>query len=307
VVPEWPRVYWWKGQAIEVYKRFPLIGDVSPACAAQSTGDNTRFVRYVWEIGQKGNKWSFFLNGAQGRQWLEPALEYINWKSTGLEIKESKGYKNGTLAFSLANEDLFLRDRGIAFSMVGSSFMARSHVYPSVLGDKGSSVYPKDIANAVCAMNTSMSKYILESLNPSISFQVGDVNRLPLFVIQDSGKIYSLLENAFNRCETHREASIEFCGMGPSPWRHAQDWAQQAVDRPEGAPLPEYIEELDPEPPTDHLSFALGARRAFLQTQALSSQALVEGFQRCSLLWPEKALLSGGITIRQLPALLDAT
>ena len=31
-----------------------------------------------------------------------------------------------------------------------------------------------------------------------------------------------------------------------------------AVDRPEGAPLPLYEPEYDPEPPTDHLSFALG-------------------------------------------------
>jgi hypothetical protein len=51
----------------------------------------------------------------------------------------------------------------------------------------------------------------------------------------------------------------------------------------------------------------LGARRAFLQTQPVSSQALVEGFQRCSLLRPEKVHLSGGIPIRQLPAPLDAT
>jgi hypothetical protein len=35
-------------------------------------------------------------------------------------------------------------------------------------------------------------------------------------------------------------------------------WAQQAADRPEGAPLPGYTEELDLEPATDHLSFALG-------------------------------------------------
>lgn len=55
-----------------------------------------------------------------------------------------------------------------------------------------------------------------------------------------------------------RESSLEFKQPGPSPWRHAQDWAQLAVDRPEGAPLPDYTEQLDPEPPTDHVSFALG-------------------------------------------------
>jgi hypothetical protein len=35
-------------------------------------------------------------------------------------------------------------------------------------------------------------------------------------------------------------------------------WAQVAVDRPEGAPLPDYTPQYDPEPPTDHISFALG-------------------------------------------------
>ena len=58
--------------------------------------------------------------------------------------------------------------------------------------------------------------------------------------------------------ESHREPSVEFKRPGPSPWRHAQAWAQTAVDRPEGAPLPPYEPEYDPEPPTDHLSFALG-------------------------------------------------
>ena len=58
--------------------------------------------------------------------------------------------------------------------------------------------------------------------------------------------------------ESHREPSVEFRRPGPSPWRHAQEWAQAAVDRPEGAPLPEYVEQLDHEPATDHLSFALG-------------------------------------------------
>jgi hypothetical protein len=66
------------------------------------------------------------------------------------------------------------------------------------------------------------------------------------------------VERAFSTHESHREPSVEFRRPGPSPWRHAQEWAQLAVDRPEGDPLPEYVEELDPEPATDHLSFALG-------------------------------------------------
>ena len=99
----------------------------------------------------------------------------------------------------------------------------------------------------------------MSSLNPAVHFQVGDVTRLPLFPIDRTPTPSSRqLETAFGIHESHREPSVEFRRPGPSPWRHAQDWAQAAVDRPEGAPLPEYAEQLDPEPPTDHLSFALG-------------------------------------------------
>jgi hypothetical protein len=90
-----------------------------------------------------------------------------------------------------------------------------------------------------------------------ISFQ-GDVNRLPLFPVANADDIFATVERAFTEHESHREPSVEFRRPGPSPWRHAQAWAQIAVDRPEGAPLPAYVPEHDPEPATDHLSNALG-------------------------------------------------
>jgi hypothetical protein len=37
-----------------------------------------------------------------------------------------------------------------------------------------------------------------------------------------------------------------------------QDWAQVVVDSPDGDSLPAYVEVVDPEPDTDHVSFALG-------------------------------------------------
>jgi hypothetical protein len=107
-------------------------------------------------------------------------------------------------------------------------------------------------------MNSALAKFVLASLNPGMHFEVGDVNRLPLFPIASANDIFATVERAFAKHESHREPSLEFRNPGPSPWRHAQDWAQQAVDRPEGDPLPAYVEELDPEPAIDHLSFALG-------------------------------------------------
>ena len=265
VVPEWPVVYWWDEAMLAAYRSAPLIMDASPSRAAQSTGDNSRFVRFVWETpaaadssAQFGAPWAPFVNGAEGREWLEPSREVVNWAANGIPIKSSKCHKTGVVTCSLASEEYFLRSRGISFSMIGANFAARVHRFPSIFGNKGSSVFPDDLAGAVCAMNSTRARDILQSLNPGIGFEVGDVNRLPLFPIADSATIFAQVESAFTLHESHREPSVEFRHPGPSPWRHAQEWAQSAVDRPDGAPLPDYTETLDPEQPTDHLSYALG-------------------------------------------------
>ena len=98
----------------------------------------------------------------------------------------------------------------------------------------------------------------MQALNPSVSFQAGDVNRLPLFPIQSADEIFARIEEAFGEHESHREPSVEYKRPGPSAWEYAQSWAQQAVDRPEDAPLPPYQPTYIQEPPTDHVSYALG-------------------------------------------------
>jgi hypothetical protein len=142
--------------------------------------------------------------------------------------------------------------------MIGQRFVARVHRFPGVFGGKGSSVFPDDCGDIVCLLNSSLASYIASSLNPGIGFEVGDINRIPVLEIDSCREIFAFLESAFGKEECRRESSLEFLSPGPSRWRQAQEWAQQAVDRPKGAPLPEYIEELELEPPTDHLSFALG-------------------------------------------------
>jgi hypothetical protein len=265
VVPKWPLVYWWDAAMLRLYQSAPLIGDVAPAKMGANVGDNLRFHRRVHEVHSRAvtstgeSSWAYLVKGAEGKSWFEPAEMTVNWRWQGIEIKWRQIAKFGDagLNWKIANSHFYFR-RGIAFSMIGANFSARVHRYPSIFGDKGSSIFPKDVAGSVCAMNSSRARAILASLNPSISFQVGDVNRLPLFPITNADAIFAKVGAAFTLHESHREPSVEFRRPGPSPWRHAQEWAQQAVDRPDGAPLPEYVEVLDPEPPTDPLSFALG-------------------------------------------------
>ena len=122
----------------------------------------------------------------------------------------------------------------------------------------GATSFPDSVADLVCSMNTSVARDVLMSLNPTVHFESGDVNRLPLFPVESAEVIYANLDESFTQHESHRETSVEFKHPGPSTWRYAQAWAQQAVDREKGAPLPPWEPEIDPEPPIDHLSHALG-------------------------------------------------
>jgi hypothetical protein len=265
-----PLIYWWTNRDRSEYVRVPKYGEITPVRQGLCTGNNTRVLRFPFELpatttialrstGAESRTWHPFLKGGEGRAWFEPMSLAIDWTANGLGVKTL--LVDGKPAARPQNEAYYFR-KGIAFTTTGAVFEARCHRYAGIFGDKGRSVFPDEPHEFVTAMNSSRTKAIMGALNPTIDFTVGDVERLPFLRCASASDIFEGIELGFADHESHREASVEFKRPGPSPWRHAQEWAQLAVDRPEGAPLPPYEPVLDPEPPTDHLSFALGVALA---------------------------------------------
>jgi hypothetical protein len=268
-VPGSPILYWWGQDLRLLFSAFGTIGGKTKVRQGIATGNDARFTRAVPEVAPDSillrassgavshHSWVPLVMGAAGRVWQEPMSDLVNWRFAGLEkrvVSEYLGAKGGN---GTPSAEYYFR-RGVSFTTMGKNFAARCHRFPSIFGVKGCSVFPIDLSECVCRMNTTLARRILEDLNPGMDFTNGDVERLPLFPIANADDIFATIEAAFTLHESHREPSVEFKSPGPSPWRHAQEWAQLAVDRPEGAPLPEYTEVLDTEPPTDHLSYALG-------------------------------------------------
>jgi hypothetical protein len=264
-VSGWPVAYWWSKHNINEYCFTPKIGDFGGCTEGLGTRDDKRFLRRPWETTRlemhivqypgdrrKGNwKWMPFIKGAEGKRWLEPLDFVINWDWWGAEIACAASSRYGRGA------QLYFH-QGIAVATMGQRFSARQHRFVSIFGDAGVSVFTDRQESALCSMNGAKGEQTLQSLNPSNSFKVNDINRLPLFEMEDAMEIVETLWSAFASHESHREPSVEFRNPGPSPWLHAQTWAQQAVDRPEGEALPAYVERLASEQPADHLSYALG-------------------------------------------------
>jgi methylase of polypeptide subunit release factors len=266
VIKEKPIVYWWDDAFLKHYTVLPKLGTTTPARAGTSTGNNIRFTRYVWEISECctifcseifdpliSQKWHPFINGGKGRKWFEPLLETINWKNKALE--------NRTFDRATIRNPSFNWRPGVAIVMIGSEFSARAHRFKSICGNKGSSVFSvntDDVTNLLALMNSSWSKKVMSALNPGIGFEIGDANRLPLSIMESASEIFAQLDHAFSEHEAARENSVEFKQPGISCWVYAQAWAQQAVDREAGKPLPAWKPVYKEPPAKNWVSYAVG-------------------------------------------------
>ena len=266
-----PIVYSWSDEFLKKYADAPKLGQECPARFGVNTGNHTRFLRRIWEVRSpilrrttepwdrrllESGRWVPYLKGG-GFEWVHPGIDVIAWGALGLALKTSVDHHFGNIAWKVSNERFYF-EAGVAFAKIGSKFSGRLHRYRSVIDSAGSSIYPRDPAAAVCLLNASASRHVLASLNPTVNFQVGDVNRLAMLATQGSAQIAHVVEEAVSKDEAVREPSVEFKRPGPSPWQHAQKWAQLAVDRPEGAPLPPYEPVYDPPAPESFVSFAIG-------------------------------------------------
>ena len=267
-IKEQPIVYWWSGDRLQMYKKYLTIGDTAPARATQGFYNNTRFFRNWYEVEpsdirlhqdpQHFHTWVPLTNGANGAVWFEPLREIARWGIYGIEPKTYLSIKTKSNAFRYANEQFFFIPNGIAYTAIGASFSARISRHTGVFANKGRSLFSDNYKVLLCLLNSCLARDVAVSLNPGIGFEVGDVNRLPLFPIESADEIFAQLDLTFTEHEAARETSVEFRQPGTSGWNYAQAWAQRSVDRPSGTPLPDWNPVYEQPPATNWVSYALG-------------------------------------------------
>ncbi len=269
VVAGSPVVYWWDDEFRRRYARAAKLGEQMESRFGVRTSNNKRFIRMSWEVPRHrltlvGHDqplpsptqmlFAPHVMGASGRDWFDTARHAIRWDRLGLEICVTLEQAYDVYPQST---EFYFRP-AIALPKIGSRFRARTTRFRSVIDCAAPCVFPDDIANTLCVLNGATTRAVIDSINPTINLQPGDLDRIPLVRVAGAEAIVATLARVFAEHEAHRETSVEFRRPGPSAWASARAWAQLAVDRPEGAPLPAYVERLEPEPASDHLSFAVG-------------------------------------------------
>ena len=212
----WPLVYWWTPDFLEEYENSVKLNEEGGARKGIDTGNNSQYVRRPWEVSFTvpvdlyATKWAPYVMGAKGLKWFEPLQNVVRWDSYGFPLKFRATISSGT---TIRNTDCFGKV-GIAYSTIGADFSARVHTYPSICDNGGTSVYVKELNRTVCILNSKRTSDVLSSLNPTVNFQAGDVNRIPVTRVGHAKQVFQTLSSAFKKHESHRETSVEFLQPG---------------------------------------------------------------------------------------------
>ena len=230
-IPGNPWVYWVTKNIRTLFTDLPKLGDVAHPCQGMTTADNVRFLRYWWEIEKNSinlkcksrpdsidshMQWFPYMKGGGAVKWYGLRNLIINWRNDGEEIRL-------TGRATLRNQGFYFQD-GVTWSSLSTKGLTVRWMEPGFLfDDKGSCGFPISCNkfDLIAILNSSFTSFALNMLNPSVSFQSGDLSRIPFS--HSKGKLVSEIENHvtnLTRLSKHKshqtESTLEF--IAPPNW-----------------------------------------------------------------------------------------
>ena len=200
-IPGSPFVYWITDRLYGHFSDDTPLRKEGRLTLGMRTGDNNRFLRLWYEISNtractyasnaeiaKNSmaKWFPYNKGGEFRKWYGNYQYFVNWENDGYEIKEHtrKVYPQlgDDLGWKITSEDKYFND-GLAWSRISSSNFGVRICRFAIFDTAAPMFFPvaeDKLLYYAGLMCSKVAGYILNVLNPTLTFQVGDVAKLPV-------------------------------------------------------------------------------------------------------------------------------
>lgn len=198
-IPGSPIAYWVSEKVRSTFVGSTLFGDVAHPRQGMATTNNDRFLRRWYEVSSKntsyssgsiedtnvcGKRWYPYNKGGSLRRWYGNNEFLVNFKNSGEDvcryIDSTPGAKVGSNGRVINKDKYFLEC--ITWSDITTSGFAARYCPPGFIFDvKGSCGFPeKNILKIILGLLSSkLSDMYMGILNPTSTFQVGDIARIP--------------------------------------------------------------------------------------------------------------------------------
>lgn len=194
-IPGSPIGYWMSEKIYKIWDSASSLKKVSDTRQGLITSNNERFLRYYFEVGQNKvkydtkcfedsltttKKWFPYNKGGSYRKWYGNLDYVLNWGNNGTEIRNFK-HSDGKQRSVTRNSDYYFYEV-ITWSDITSGNISFRFLPSGVMfGNKGNSVFGGDNdwkMGLLAYGNTHFIKEMAKMVNPTLTFSVGDYDRL---------------------------------------------------------------------------------------------------------------------------------
>ena len=188
--------YWVSQHVKDIFSKNMPLSQYATSCVGLQTSDNDKYIRNWPEVdGTKisfnckdssecissGKKWFPYNKGGEGK-WFGGNRIVVDWYKDGETIK--------SLPDSTIRNSAYYYKKGITFPRIGSSiFMARVAIEGSLFDINGPTCYSDDDEYVLALLNSRVMRSLLEILCPTITFQIGDIFKVPFIHSNDEKAI----------------------------------------------------------------------------------------------------------------------
>ncbi len=194
-IKSYPFIYWISDEFREKFHHETIAERYDICNGISSGGNNEQFYRYHWEVCRddimcssnlNNYKWVFINKGGPYQKWYGNIWLVFLWENNGKKLKELKK-KCSSIRYGYEN---YYFKEGLAFTGASSkSLSVRFQPQFCIFERAGKSIFAKeendDYLSLLAFMNSSLCAYLMDSLNPTVSFQSGDIERIPYIEQKD--------------------------------------------------------------------------------------------------------------------------
>jgi hypothetical protein len=230
-IPGVPIAYWTSDKLRHAFDENKSLGTFAITRKGMVTADNSKYVRYWWEISSlkmgigfldrasaklSGKKWFPYNKGGGFRRWYGNRLDVVNWESDGQDLQTNKHPTEARVWATNFNLD-FIFKPNVNWGAVCLDFSARYSSGGDLFDAGGSAAFPSDIDqfHLLAFLNSKVTSSLLAALNPTLNFQSGNIADLPVVVngyettSELAKKAVQISRNDWN----FFESSYEFIGL----------------------------------------------------------------------------------------------
>lgn len=191
-IKDYPFIYWISDDFRKKFNEKTIDKLLNPRQGI-ATGDNDRCVRFWWEINKSdlslvtddNKKWKFYSKGGPFNRWYGNFWTVIDYSPSGYNFLLNSGNH-------LPSRNFYFLE-GTTYSASGSKGVSFRYMPTNHLFDVGGScIFPGEFKNVkyyLSFLNTKLSFYIADCLNPTVNTQVGDLKRIPFVIPSEKQEI----------------------------------------------------------------------------------------------------------------------